>query len=57
VFLDTLNDPVRSFGLAPDGRLVGVIDAVQSQPGAAAPPQITVVLNWLEELKARATRP
>ena len=42
----------RPFDLAPDGRFLMIRAA--GQPGAdAPPPQITVVLNWFEELKAR----
>ena len=51
-FLDSLEDPVRRFDIAADGRLLGVIGADQAAPGAAVS-QIHVVLNWFEELKAR----
>ena len=37
----------------PDGRIVGVGTPGQSQSGSG-PAQIHVVLNWFEELKARA---
>jgi hypothetical protein len=42
----------RRFDMAPDGAIIGTIEADQrsSQPGA---PRIEVVLNWLEELKQR----
>lgn len=50
--LDSLEDPVRRFDIAADGRLLGVIGADQAAPGAAVS-QIHVVLNWFEELKAR----
>jgi len=54
VFEDGLGDPVRSFDIAADGRLIGVVDSIRTSLGTAAPPQITVVLNWHEEeLKAR----
>jgi hypothetical protein len=36
----------------PDGRILAVVPAGQSQ-SASATPQIQVVLNWFEELKAR----
>jgi hypothetical protein len=37
-----------------DGQhFLGLIDATQTQSGAPATPQIQVVLNWFEELKAR----
>ena len=38
--------------MMPDGRLVGLIGPGELGP-AAASRQFTVVLNWLEELKAR----
>jgi serine/threonine protein kinase len=41
------------FDIMPDGRIVGVGPAGQSQSGSPAPPEIDVVLNWFEELKAR----
>ena len=53
VFEDGLNEPVRSFDIMADGRLLGVVDSVRTSLGVAAPPQINVVLNWFEELKAR----
>jgi hypothetical protein len=43
----------RNFDTMPDGRILGVIAAGQSQSAAWAVPQIQVVLNWFEELKAR----
>ena len=42
----------RPFDVAPDGRIVGLITPGDAQ-GAVFAPQITVVLNWHEELKAR----
>jgi eukaryotic-like serine/threonine-protein kinase len=42
----------RNYDVMPDGRILGVIAAGQSQ--AAEPtPQIQVVLNWFEDLKRR----
>ena len=41
----------RTFDMAPDGRFVGLIVPGDQLP--AALPQITVVLYWFEELKAR----
>ena len=52
VFEDSLADPFRSFDIAADGRLLGVIGADQAQLGTLAS-QIQVVPNWTEELKAR----
>ena len=51
-FEDSVSDPSRSFDIAADGRLLGVIGADQAQLGTLAS-QIQVVLNWTEELKAR----
>ena len=45
-------DSPRPFDITPQGRIVGVGAAGQSQSGSA-PAQIQVVLNWFEELKAR----
>ena len=36
-----------------DKRVIGVITAGQTQTGSALTPQLQVVLNWFEELKAR----
>jgi serine/threonine-protein kinase len=45
---------VRNYDVTPDGaRLLRVIDARQSQSGTPSAPQMQVVLNWFEELKAR----
>jgi hypothetical protein len=43
---------LRSFDITPEGRIIGIGSAGQSQI-ASAPAQINVVLNWFEELKAR----
>jgi dipeptidyl aminopeptidase/acylaminoacyl peptidase len=43
----------RSFDMAPDGRVVGIVISANS---GAAPKDIEVVLNWLEELKQRVPR-
>ena len=51
---------VRNYDIAPDGRTVNVVVAAgqasgqTASPGAPAAPQIQVVLNWFEELKAKA---
>ena len=52
-FQDSLNDTIRTFDITPDGKFLGGIAAGQTQSGAAAAPQIQVVLNWFEELKQR----
>jgi serine/threonine-protein kinase len=43
----------RQFDIGPDGRIIGVVDAVQAPSAAPAALRIEVVLNWFEELKAR----
>ncbi|MBA3295969.1 MAG: serine/threonine-protein kinase [Acidobacteria bacterium] len=45
----------RPFDTLPDGRMVGVAPPGMSQSDSG-PAQIHVVLNWFEELKARAPR-
>jgi serine/threonine-protein kinase len=44
----------RPYDVVPDGRIVGVGVAGESQSGSPGPAQIRVVLNWFEDLKARA---
>ena len=41
----------RNYDLSPDGRMLGVVAAEQTQSAGSPPPQIQVVLNWTEELK------
>ena len=44
----------RNNDITLDGkRFLGVVAAGQTASGAPAAPQIQVVLNWFEELKAR----
>jgi len=43
----------RRFDIAPDGGIIGVVDARQTPSGASATLQIQIVLNWFEELKRR----
>jgi serine/threonine-protein kinase len=43
----------RPYDLTRDGRLLGLVDTSQTQPGAPAP-QIQIVLGWFEELKAKS---
>jgi Tol biopolymer transport system component len=43
----------RQFDVTPDGKLIGLIPAEQSQTAAASTNQINVVLNWFDELKQR----
>ena len=46
---------VRNHDIARDGRVIAVVPSGQtpSVTGAPAAPQIQVVLNWFEELKAK----
>jgi dipeptidyl aminopeptidase/acylaminoacyl peptidase len=43
----------RNYDVMPDGRMLGVVPAGQTQSAGSTPQQIQVVLNWFEELKAR----
>jgi serine/threonine-protein kinase len=44
----------RQYDIVPNRqRLIGVVDATETQAAAPAAPQIQVVLNWMEELKQR----
>ncbi|OFW21476.1 MAG: hypothetical protein A3H97_16070 [Acidobacteria bacterium RIFCSPLOWO2_02_FULL_65_29] len=46
----------RTFDVTPDGQILGIITTTgsgQTQAGTPAAPQIDIVLNWFEELKAR----
>jgi hypothetical protein len=42
-----------SYDITPGGKFVGLITAGQMEFGPPTAPQIQVVLNWTEELKAR----
>ena len=44
----------RNYDITSDGKFIGLVDASeQTQSGTAAAPDIRVVLNWFEDLKAR----
>lgn len=43
----------REYDVTPDGRFIAAIDRGQYDAGKPVAPQIQVVLNWFEELKAR----
>jgi serine/threonine-protein kinase len=43
----------RNFDPIPDGRILGLISLASGQSGGVPAPQIAVVLNWFEELRAR----
>ena len=47
----------RNFDITPDGRFVATIAAGATSSGPAATPEVQVVLNWFEELKARVRHP
>lgn len=44
----------RAFDVTPDGRILGLLAAEQAQAGTSTSPRIHIVVNWFEELKARA---
>jgi serine/threonine-protein kinase len=46
----------RGYDMLPDGRLVAMMSSGEEPPAPPAAPVIEVVLNWLEELKARVPR-
>ena len=43
----------RAFDMTPDGRFLGLILGGGGQMGAGLSPQVQVVLNWFDELKAK----
>ncbi|MEO6212369.1 MAG: protein kinase [Vicinamibacterales bacterium] len=43
----------RSYDMAPDGRILGIVGPGQSNSSGQSTQQIHVVLNWFEELKAK----
>jgi hypothetical protein len=43
----------RAFDITPGGKFVGLIQPGLTDSGTPPAPQIQVVLNWFEELKAR----
>jgi hypothetical protein len=45
------------YDITPGGKFVGLIPAGQTEFGPTATPQIQVVLNWFEELRARVPPP
>jgi hypothetical protein len=47
---------VRNYDLTPDGKILGLVDyaSEQTQSGNPDAPEFRVVLNWFQELKARA---
>jgi dipeptidyl aminopeptidase/acylaminoacyl peptidase len=53
VTANRLSIDVRAFDVLPDGRFVGLVSSGDADPSSVLAPQIRVVLNWFEELKAR----
>ncbi len=48
----------RTYDVSPDGQRFLAINAVPLETDAdASPPQINIILNWFEELKARVPVP
>jgi len=43
----------RQYDITADGKLIGQVVSEQTQTGTPATPQITIILNWFEELKQR----
>jgi eukaryotic-like serine/threonine-protein kinase len=43
----------RQYDVTPDGKLIGLIPAGQSESGSGVPTHINVILNWFEELKQK----
>jgi Tol biopolymer transport system component len=44
---------IRNNDMTPDGKVLGIVGSGQAASGAPFAPQLLVVLNWFEELKAR----
>jgi len=49
-------EPLHGWDLMPDGKSFLVVTAAREQPVFVAPKQVELVLNWFEELKAKAPR-
>ena len=47
------NEDGRTYGVTPDGQQFLMIKAIANVDQASTLPSMVVVLNWLEELKAR----
>jgi serine/threonine-protein kinase len=47
----------RTWDVTPDGKIVGVVGAGQTESGTLTAPEIQVVLNWFEDLKQRVPVP
>jgi eukaryotic-like serine/threonine-protein kinase len=54
VTANRISNETRAYDILPDGRFIGVVPVSEPESsGATTEPQIRVVLNWFEELKAR----
>ena len=54
VMANRTSGETRAYDVLPDGKFVGVVSSSELDSlGAVAAPQIRVVLNWFDELKAR----
>jgi hypothetical protein len=52
VTANRLSATMRPWDLLPDGRMVGLVQPSEPDSTLAAAPQIRLILNWFEELKA-----
>ena len=43
----------NNYDVMPDGRILGVVAAGQTQSAESTTPEIQIVLNWFEELQER----
>jgi len=48
-----LSGATRAWDVLPDGRMVGLVQPTEANSPVTTAPQIRMVLNWFEELKAR----
>ena len=54
VTADRPSGAARAYDILPDGRFVGLVNTNEPEAGrSAVTPDIRLVLNWFEELKAR----
>jgi dipeptidyl aminopeptidase/acylaminoacyl peptidase len=53
VTADRISSEMRAYDILPDGRFIGLVNSSEPESSRAAAPEILVVLNWFEELKAR----
>ena len=53
VTADRRSSELRAWDILPDGRFIGLVLPSAEAAGRAEGPQIRIVQNWTEELKAR----